>query len=60
MAHEYRAASGRRDEAGELFERLLTLSNDVGLLDEQYDPARRELGERWRAVAGGGPRRAML
>ncbi len=37
------AASGRRDEAGELFERLLTLSNDVGLLAEQYDPARREL-----------------
>ena len=29
---------GRIDEARELFERLLTLSNDVGLLAEEYDP----------------------
>jgi GH15 family glucan-1,4-alpha-glucosidase len=28
---------GRREEARELFERLLSLSNDVGLLAEQYD-----------------------
>jgi GH15 family glucan-1,4-alpha-glucosidase len=36
---------GRRDEARRLFERLLSLRNDVGLLAEQYDPrARRLLG----------------
>ncbi|WP_437201041.1 glycoside hydrolase family 15 protein [Planctomicrobium sp. SH664] len=29
---------GRQDEATELFERLLSLRNDVGLLAEEYDP----------------------
>jgi GH15 family glucan-1,4-alpha-glucosidase len=36
---------GRREEATRLFERLLEIRNDVGLLSEQYDPkARRLLG----------------
>jgi GH15 family glucan-1,4-alpha-glucosidase len=36
---------GRHAEARELFERLLALRNDVGLLAEEYDPrARRMLG----------------
>jgi GH15 family glucan-1,4-alpha-glucosidase len=36
---------GRVDEARQLFERLLSLRNDVGLLSEEYDPrARRMLG----------------
>ncbi|MGE0812841.1 MAG: glycoside hydrolase family 15 protein [Vicinamibacterales bacterium] len=36
---------GRRQEARSLFERLLALSNDVGLLPEEYDPvAHRMLG----------------
>ncbi len=33
----------RWDEARALFERLVGLSNDVGLLSEQYDPASRRL-----------------
>ena len=37
--------SGRRDEGEALFERLLALSNDVGLFAEEYDPrAKRMLG----------------
>jgi len=40
---DHLAAAGRHDEAGELFEGLVALGNDVGLLAEQYDPARREL-----------------
>ncbi len=36
---------GRRDEAHELFERLIGLRNDLGLLAEEYDPiAKRQLG----------------
>ena len=39
------ALSGKYDEAEKIFERLLALRNDVGLLGEQYDPlARRQLG----------------
>ena len=33
------AMAGRRDEARALFERLLALRNDVGLMAEQWDPA---------------------
>jgi GH15 family glucan-1,4-alpha-glucosidase len=33
--------AGRSEDARALFERLLTLRNDVGLLAEEYDPARR-------------------
>jgi GH15 family glucan-1,4-alpha-glucosidase len=36
---------GRTEEAKELFERLLTLRNDLGLCSEEYDPiAKRQLG----------------
>ena len=34
---------GRRREARELFERLASLCNDVGLIAEEYDPASRRL-----------------
>ncbi len=34
---------GRREDAERLFERLLALRNDVGLLSEEYDPRNREL-----------------
>jgi GH15 family glucan-1,4-alpha-glucosidase len=40
-----RAIIGREESARELFERLLSLRNDVGLLAEEYDPAGgRQLG----------------
>jgi GH15 family glucan-1,4-alpha-glucosidase len=42
LADNY-ALAGRYDEARALFERLLTLRNDVGLLAEEYDPSDRRL-----------------
>jgi GH15 family glucan-1,4-alpha-glucosidase len=37
--------TGKEDDAQELFERLLSLRNDVGLLSEEYDPRyRRQVG----------------
>ena len=38
------ALAGGRDEAPEVFERLLGLRNDVGLLTEEYDTGRRPAG----------------
>ena len=36
---------GRKEEAREMFERLLDVRNDLGLLSEEYDPrAKRQLG----------------
>jgi GH15 family glucan-1,4-alpha-glucosidase len=44
LADNY-ALQGRHDDAVRLFERLLNIRNDVGLLSEQYDPvAKRQLG----------------
>jgi GH15 family glucan-1,4-alpha-glucosidase len=40
---EVLALQGRGDEAVELFERLLSLRNDLGLISEEYDPDRRRL-----------------
>ena len=37
------AISGRQREDIELFERLLNVRNDLGLLSEEYDPSRRRL-----------------
>lgn len=37
------AMQGRRDEAIEMFERLLSLCNDVGLLAEEYDTRNRRM-----------------
>ena len=34
---------GRREDARRLFERLLELRNDVGLLSEEYDPRAQRL-----------------
>jgi GH15 family glucan-1,4-alpha-glucosidase len=38
-----RAQQGRHEEAVELYERLLSLRNDLGLLSEEYDPERGRL-----------------
>jgi GH15 family glucan-1,4-alpha-glucosidase len=36
---------GRKKEAREMFERLLAIGNDLGLLAEEYDPrSKRQLG----------------
>ena len=44
LADNY-ALQGRRDDAVRVFEQLLSLRNDLGLLSEQYDPAaKRQLG----------------
>lgn len=37
------AGVGRRKDAEKLFERLLGLRNDVGLLSEEYDPSKGRL-----------------
>jgi GH15 family glucan-1,4-alpha-glucosidase len=42
LADSY-ALMGRVDKARDVFERLLSLRNDVGLLAEEYDPAARRL-----------------
>ena len=42
LADNY-ALMGRHEEAREVFERLLALRNDVGLLSEEYDPRARRL-----------------
>jgi GH15 family glucan-1,4-alpha-glucosidase len=37
------ALLGRREEAAEMFERLLAVRNDLGLLAEEYDPSSKRL-----------------
>ena len=37
------ALMGRHDEARAIFERLLALTNDLGLISEEYDPAAKRL-----------------
>jgi GH15 family glucan-1,4-alpha-glucosidase len=42
LADNY-AFQGRLDEAGEIFDRVLAIRNDLGLLSEEYDPVGRRL-----------------
>jgi GH15 family glucan-1,4-alpha-glucosidase len=42
LADNY-ALQGRMDDANRLFEHLLTLRNDLGLLSEEYDPSERRM-----------------
>jgi GH15 family glucan-1,4-alpha-glucosidase len=42
LADNY-ALQGRTDEARRIFERLLTIRNDVGLLAEEYDTGKKRL-----------------
>jgi GH15 family glucan-1,4-alpha-glucosidase len=42
LADNY-ALLGRRDDGVKLFERLLKLCNDVGLISEEYDPSKQRL-----------------
>src|SRR5207249_2783516 len=42
LADNY-ALEGRRSEARAVFERILSIRNDVGLLSEEYDPIERRL-----------------
>jgi GH15 family glucan-1,4-alpha-glucosidase len=51
LAEQY-ARSGRRDDAIALIDRVLAISNDVGLLSEEYDPrARRQAGNTPQALS---------
>ena len=47
---EVLAMQGKKDEANELFNRLLSLRNDLGLLSEEYDPVSRR--PTWQFPAG--------
>ena len=52
---------GRRDDARRLFQRLLALRNDVGLLSEEYDPrAERLVGNFPRALSHIAPHQYRL
>ena len=43
LAADNLALMGRTDEAREIFERLRSIKNDVGLLSEEYNPAQGRL-----------------